>query len=145
MATEPTPFLLEGVSGIVKNSRENNSKLLIDEHPLLIMPQLACTIGLNESIVLQQIHYWCQMNAKTGKNYKKKYYWTYNTYEEWQKQFPFWSVMTIKRIIAKLEDKNLLISDCLNKLKIDRTKWYRINYDTLQNIDNTHSINLIRS
>lgn len=34
------------------------SKLLISESPLLVLPSLAETIGLNEAIVLQQIHFW---------------------------------------------------------------------------------------
>ena len=34
------------------------SKLLINEHPLQVLPSLATKIGLNEAIVLQQIHYW---------------------------------------------------------------------------------------
>ncbi len=34
------------------------NNLLLDEHPLLVMPKLATLIGLNEAIVLQQVHYW---------------------------------------------------------------------------------------
>ena len=32
--------------------------LLISEPPLQVLPSLAVKIGLNEAIVLQQIHYW---------------------------------------------------------------------------------------
>lgn len=62
--------------------------------------------------------------------------WVYNTYEEWQKQFPFWSESTIKRTIKKLEGQHLIIVGKYNKLKIDNTKWYRIDYEVLQNIEN---------
>ena len=34
------------------------SKLLIQDRPIMILPTLAIKIGLNESIILQQIHYW---------------------------------------------------------------------------------------
>ena len=34
------------------------SKLLISENLVMIIPTLAVKIGLNEAIVLQQIHYW---------------------------------------------------------------------------------------
>lgn len=34
------------------------SKLLIEEPPLQVLPSLAVTIGLNEAIIIQQIHYW---------------------------------------------------------------------------------------
>ncbi|HAH9618369.1 ybl78 [Escherichia coli] len=33
-------------------------KLLFAERPLVINTQLAMKIGLNEAIVLQQLHYW---------------------------------------------------------------------------------------
>ena len=112
------------------------SRLLLDEQPLLVMPQLATKIGLHEWIVLQQIHYWNQINEKAGNNYKDGYYWTFNSYERWQLQFPFWSIMTIRRMIAKLETMGLVISGNYNRLKIDRTKWYRINYKVLDNIEN---------
>lgn len=29
------------------------NKYLLDEHPLIVLPELACEIGLNEAIVLQ--------------------------------------------------------------------------------------------
>jgi hypothetical protein len=44
------------------------SKLLLDEQPLLIMPKLATKIGLNESIIVQQIHYWNEINKKSNNN-----------------------------------------------------------------------------
>lgn len=111
------------------------SKLLLDEHPLLIMPQLAVKIGLNEAIVLQQIHYWVQINEKAKINYKDGYYWTYNTYEEWQKQFPFWSNATIRRAINSLQKLLILVCGNYNKLQIDRTKWYRIDHEVLMKLE----------
>ena len=51
-------------------------------------------------------------------------YWIYNTIEAWHKQFPFWSISTIKRIISNLEKEKLIITGNFNKISIDRTKWY---------------------
>lgn len=106
------------------------SKLLLDESPILVLPSLATKIGLNESIFLQQLHYW----LKDSNNIRDNHKWVYNTYEDWSEQFPFWSVSTIRRIITKLENLNLLIIGKYNRLKIDKTKWYRINYETLQDM-----------
>ncbi|MDZ4442440.1 DnaD domain protein [Bacillus cereus] len=108
------------------------SKLLLDDEPLVILPKLAAAIGLNEAIILQQLHYWLEKS----KNVRDGFRWVYNTYEEWQKQFPFWSESTIKRTIKKLEGQHLIIVGKYNKLKIDNTKWYRIDYEVLQNIEN---------
>lgn len=107
------------------------SKLLLDEQPLLILPQLATQIGLNESVVLQQIHYWNKINKASGNNFKDGHHWTFNSYEEWQKQFPFWSTKTIQRTFTNLEKMKLIVVGNYNKLKIDRTKWYRIDYEAL--------------
>jgi hypothetical protein len=108
-----------------------NSKLLLNEQPLLIMPQLAKLIGLNESIILQQVHYWLEINKKADKNYFDGHYWTYNTYDDWQDQFEFWSLSTITRAIHNLEQAKLLLTGNYNKLKMDRTKWYTIDYNVL--------------
>ncbi|HED8493894.1 TPA: DnaD domain protein, partial [Staphylococcus aureus] len=104
------------------------SKLLIDDYPIQVLPKLAELIGLNEAIVLQQIHYWLN-------NSKHKYdgkTWIFNSYPEWQKQFPFWSLITIKRTIYSLEKQNLLLIGNYNKAKFDKTKWYTINYQTIE-------------
>jgi hypothetical protein len=109
-------------------------KLLLDSYPLVVIPELAVAIGLNEALVIQQVHYWTEINRKADRNRYVGDYWTYNTYEEWQGNFPFWSVSTIRRIITGLERKELIITGNFNKMSMDRTKWYRINYDKLEEI-----------
>ncbi|OKO91449.1 Helicase loader DnaB [Geobacillus proteiniphilus] len=101
--------------------------LLLDDQPLVILPQLAVAIGLNESIVVQQLHYWLEKSENVHDGYK----WIYNTYEDWREQFPFWSESTIRRIITKLEKIGIIVSANFNRSRIDKTKWYRIDYDKL--------------
>ena len=121
------------------------SNLLLDEHPLQVMPKLATLIGLNEAIVLQQIHYWLKHKEKNRQDYIDGHYWVYNTYGQWQEQFPFWSVMTIRRTMTRLENKGLLIAGNYNKAGFDKTKWYTIGYDTLRkmvstSVQNEHTV-----
>ena len=104
------------------------SNLLIDDYPILVLPKLATEIGLNEAIVLQQMHYWLK---KSNHNYDGRR-WIYNSFPDWQKHFPFWSVMTIKRAVYSLEKQNLLYVGNYNKAKFDKTKWYSINYEKLE-------------
>jgi DnaD/phage-associated family protein len=107
------------------------TRLLLDEEPLVILPSLAAAVGLNESIVLQQLHYWLERSNHIYEGHK----WVYNTYEEWREQFPFWSESTIRRIITKLEKQGLIITGNFNRSKIDKTKWYRINYEKLAQLE----------
>ena len=106
------------------------NKLLINEYPLQVLPSLAVEVGLNEAMILQQIHYW----LNTSKHHHDGKKWIYNSYPEWQKQFPFWSERTIKRIFGSLEKQNLLHVGNYNKAGFDRTKWYSVNYETLNKL-----------
>lgn len=107
------------------------SKLLIDDYPIQVLPKLAKEIGLNEAIVLQQMHYW--LNKRT--HLKDGKYWTYGSMVTWQRdQFFFWSVNTVKRTFASLEKQNLLIVGNYNRAGFDKTKWYSINYETLEQV-----------
>jgi hypothetical protein len=102
------------------------SALLIAEHPLQVLPTLAERIGLNEAIVLQQLHYWTT-RAKDPEG------WIYNTIKEWQRQFPFWSAETIKRTWKSLRDQGLV--ETRQTRGTDRTKSYRVVYSKVPEAD----------
>jgi hypothetical protein len=102
--------------------------LLIDEHPLQVLPSLACALGLNEAMLLQQIHYWI---SRPGAKIRDGRPWLYNSYADWHQQFPFWSVSTIRRTIETLERRGVLLSGNYNAQALDRTKWYTIDYAAL--------------
>lgn len=102
-------------------------KLLINEPPVQVIPSLAKAIGLNEAIVLQQLHYWLENKKNPGRVVEGEK-WIYNTYDEWHENFPFWGVSTIKRIFTTLEERGLIITRQFDKGKYDRTKFYRIDY-----------------
>jgi len=45
--------------------------MLFDKYPLVINPRLAALIGLNEAIILQQVHYWIKLNEEDKKNFEE--------------------------------------------------------------------------
>lgn len=100
------------------------SKLLIPEYPLQLLPSLAEKIGLNEALLVQQIHYWLKTSSIERDGRK----WIFNSYKEWRKQFPFWSVSTIGRIVRSLEEKKIIITKQFEVSGYDRRKWYTLNY-----------------
>lgn len=89
---------------------------------------LVQNLGMNEAIVLQHL------DDLLGKKWIERdgYRWFYHTYEEWQQQFPFWSKRKVFGTFRKLEEDGYIISSkSYNKMRIDKTKWYRINYEKL--------------
>lgn len=88
--------------------------------------EIAARIGLNEAIMLNSFDYWVQKNKDNEINFHDGHYWTYNTLEAFKKQFPFWSIRTIKRIIRSLKKNGYISTACYNKSSTDRTSWYAI-------------------
>ncbi|SER37384.1 MULTISPECIES: hypothetical protein [Pseudomonas] len=113
--------------------------LLFKFRPLVISPQLAERIGLNEAIVLQQLCYWL-VETDAGYEHEGRK-WIYNTLSQWQKQFPFWGEDTIKRTMASLKNKGVILAEQLNKHKHDRTNFYTIVFENplLSDEGNLHS------
>lgn len=127
------------------------SKKIIDERPILLLPSLASDIGLNNAIFLQQLNYWCDIAQEMGYGVTHEgEVWIYKTAEEWRdKDFPFWSVVTIRRIIASLVEMDLIVTKQLSANKWDKTLFYRPNLskwlDRSDQSDNVDVINLITS
>lgn len=100
---------------------------------LVIRKDIACAIGEKEAILLNQIHYQIQKN-KDIKHFRDGKYWTWETYDGWQEQIPFWSISTIKRTIKSLKDKGIVETASFNKKNWDRTIWYTINHEKIDEI-----------
>lgn len=108
----------------------NTVKYLFNENPLVIDRELAVVIGLNEAMILQQMHYWIR---KSEHNIDGKT-WIYNSISQWREQFPFWSESTINRTIKNLNEQGLLFIGNYNRDRRDRTKWYSIDYESLDRV-----------
>lgn len=107
--------------------------LLFKFRPLVVNPELATLIGLNEAIVLQQINYW--LNETDSGIVHNDERWIYNSHEEWNKQFPFWSQDTIKRAITSLKKQGVLRVEKLAKDRCNHTNYYSIDYDVVASIE----------
>ena len=105
--------------------------LLISEPPLQVLPTLAVKVGLNGALFLQQLHYWILRSNKV----KENTVWVYKSLDEWiEEDFPFMSRSTLKRTISDLKKADLIITKTFNKMKIDKTNWYTINYKKLESM-----------
>ncbi len=100
------------------------TKLITPESPLLIPPLLAAEIGLNEAVILQQIHYLCQISKHIKEDGRR---WFWKTLNDWSQTLPFLKPSAIRRAIANLKDTFQLIDV---KRHSEKT-WYQANWFTI--------------
>lgn len=109
------------------------SKLLLAEHPLVVLPSLAVAFGnVNMAIILQQIHYWISDPRAPEREGRR---WHYATYAEWKKQFPWLAEVTIRKLVNKLEEVKIVDSIQPNGGIGEQRKWYSINYEELKKLE----------
>lgn len=77
------------------------NEFLIKNRPLLLFPELAVEIGLNEAIFLQQLYYWRTKSKHEGKYVHKKT-------KEWKKELLFIHENTINKVIKNLINMGLI-------------------------------------
>ena len=113
---------------------------LMDEQPVVVDRGLARIIGFSEAVIITQLHQWIEYNKKHKKNYKDGYYWTYGSMEKWHEEYfdILGSVKTLRRVFNRLEKKGYLIVSNYNKLKFDKTSWYRVNYEKFNVLKKEH-------
>lgn len=140
--TNVTRSYIERLESLRIACKENKEKGLTacfkDENRIYPFdPYLAADIGLKESIILQQIHFWLRHNLKEQRNIYNNRVWTYNSLSDWQAEyFKFMSLSALKRAFRNLRNRNLLLTSCHNKKSYDRTLWYTINYKLLEEHSN---------
>ncbi|MBW4617451.1 MAG: hypothetical protein KME21_30405 [Desmonostoc vinosum HA7617-LM4] len=108
------------------------SKLITPESPLLVPPLLASEIGLEEAVILQQIHYYCQISKHIKADGRR---WFWKTLNDWGQTLPFLKISAIRRAIANLKDNFKLIDVCRHSEKT----WYQANWFTV-NVENVQAL-----
>ncbi|MGN7477255.1 conserved phage C-terminal domain-containing protein [Solibacillus silvestris] len=107
---------------------------LVNENQLFVSPSLAARIGVQEALLLQQLHY---RLLKQGVE-KEGQIWYCQTHHNWTKQLVFWNVPKIRRMFLKLEQFQIVVSsNKFNKFCTDRSKWYRIDYEKINELLST--------
>lgn len=117
------------------------SKLLIDERPLVVLPSLAKLLGLNQAMLLQQIHFWQSTARQMGPRASS---WTTThdgeiyikaTLDEWiNDNFPFWSLSTLKRVMLDLASKSCIKSVKPTAHRGDHAKYYAVDHAGLDSL-----------
>ena len=115
-----------------------NSSLLINESPMQLLPSLAGILNEDGALFLQQLHFWLyySKNVKDGRK------WIFNTLDEWNCHFFWWSKSKLQRIIASLknftyedETYHILLVGNFNVNRLNQRKWFTIDYDELRRLE----------
>jgi hypothetical protein len=120
------------------------SKVLFDEHPIVLSKPLANALGLEGAVFVQQLHYRLQQKQSNPDKYRSSfaegYFWEFNTVQQWLDKMPFLgSESKFKRLLARLREVGILVVGQFNKMAIDKTNWYRLDYDALEKLVNRPS------
>ena len=94
----------------------------------------AARYGIEESIILYNIAFWCVKNLANRKHIHDGNVWTYNTRDAFIEQFPYLVPGKTEkakrdkmgRILKSLETKGAIVSGNYNKSPYDQTKWYAL-------------------
>lgn len=108
------------------------SKLLINEHPLIVLPSLVSHFGGNytKAIIVQQIH-WMLGLPNSGIEHNG-HRWIWKTSDEWSSEvLPWLKPATVAKALRDLEADYFIESTSRIRNKYDATKYYRINYNIL--------------
>ena len=86
-----------------------NSRVLLDERPLILLPSLAKAVGVDAAIAIHQLHF--HLTSPRNGRVRDGKRWVFNTYEQWQENdLPFWNVFKIQRVFLELEKRKLIVS-----------------------------------
>jgi hypothetical protein len=112
---------------------QTDSKTLISGEPIIpINRNLAEKIGINEAIILQQIHFLCL----SFNNLRDGGLWTYQSVKDLKNNhFKWLSERTLHRTLANLKRSGLLIAT--NKFSPhahDKRLWYTLDYEKIRRI-----------
>lgn len=101
------------------------SDLVSNGKCIILYASLAQKLGLNEAIIVQQLHF--LLGLPGGRTINGEH-WIFNTYEQWQRDhFPFWSLNTIQRTFTTLESM-MVVESCQPDGAKSRKKYYRLNH-----------------
>ena len=129
---------------LIDNENLINQTCLFNSRPIVLNRDLAIILGDSDlALIFQQIHYWININKQNAEKnmanintYHEGRFWCFQTYEQWEKEFEWISYRTLRRKFQKLEKLGLIISGNFNKMNLDKTKWYTIDYKKLLELQN---------
>lgn len=88
--------------------------------------ELAKEIGLEESLILQHLCFWCEGNADNPYMQKNGFSWVFISRKRILETYPYLSERKVRRAIDNLKSNGYILINNFNLSKIDKTNWYAL-------------------
>lgn len=88
--------------------------------------EVAKEVGINAAVVFENISFWVNHNAKTGRNERDGEYWTYGTQKDIAAQFEYLTIKQTRTALEKLEASGYIKTGNYNRHAYDRTRWFTL-------------------
>lgn len=98
--------------------------------------ELATKVGVEKAVIIHNMYFWINHNAKNKKNVYDGSAWTYNSSSAFGKLFPYLKDRTISRYLLELEKDGYLKTGNYNDNTFDKTKWYSFTDNFLEELKN---------
>ena len=98
--------------------------------------ELATKLGVEKAVIIHNMYFWINHNAKNKKNVYDGSVWTYNSSSAFGKLFPYLKDRTISRYLLELEKDGYLKTGNYNDNTFDKTKWYSFTDNFLEELKN---------
>lgn len=82
--------------------------------------------GLEHSVIMYNLVYWCEHNEDNDRNFHDGLYWTFNSVKAFREEFPYIKPYTINKVLKELEEYGLIKTGNYNETTYDRTTWYAV-------------------
>ena len=86
----------------------------------------AMEYGVYAALIFKNLIFWIKKNEEKGNNFHNGTYWTYNSREQYHKQFPYLKISQINSAFKKLIDNGMIVTGNFNKNSYDQTLWYAL-------------------
>lgn len=118
--------------------KQKSSFLSTTNDFFLISRDVAEAFGMKEAVILAYIEGWIIYKKRNAEENIRYFFddrwWYFNSVSKMQKEIRIYSVSSLERGISNLKKAGVLITDSRNKRKFDRTLWYSIDYEKLDEI-----------
>ena len=85
--------------------------------------------GVDNAVFINNIHFWVTKNAANKVHLHEGKYWTYNSYDAFEKLFPFWTKKQVRRIVQNCEKIGAIEVANFSSSAKNRVLWYSVSLE----------------